>query len=338
MACDCVYVVHVADFCDGDVTEPELLVGELILSSDDLYVDDDVLLEVLCVGQKAEGSVEVCLCTDLVGLEGEGIDNVDALVDMGHQNHGRKAPPTQLLREQQKVILAQGNNLNRDRLLVVEHIAVVVLRDQSLALFHLNRAITRDEVHQFNSKILVLEVKVEPLALLFDVRAILMHVVVKDKLLNEQKSLLVVHILTQLNLSAPSTVRVLLFTIIALKIHNTETYFNTLLKSDTTENLLRHIQFNNKTLAVRLSPNKLSITQTQLTQAMNTLQAKLKKLLTLMFSANPNIWRTQKATTFTAKVNNFFFVQFQTQVKLILNTIHAHVTRVGRNGTTTRTT
>jgi hypothetical protein len=84
----------------------------------------------------------------------------------------------------------------------------------------------------------VLELKVKSIVLVFNAQAFLSSIMLNDELLEEEESPLVIHSLSDLNLSNPQVRCVGLLTIWALLICNNEFYDKALLKKSSIKDFL----------------------------------------------------------------------------------------------------
>lgn len=171
---------------------------------------------------------------------------------------------SEVLRDTDEVVLTNRHNLDRVGELVVGSTVVRVLRDELLGALHADGNNGRKELNHLDGIVALRVEEVETIALLVDVRAVLVGVVLEDELLEEQEGALVGDLLADLNASLPGVLGGETSTGGALTGLDDEGQDKGLLENGVGENLLLDRDLELDTARVRLRPDELGIDQANL--------------------------------------------------------------------------
>jgi hypothetical protein len=160
---------------------------------------------------------------------------------------------------------------------------------------------------------------------------LLVGVVLEDELLEVQEGTLMSNLLTDLSHSIPSIFGFNLATIRALLSSNDNFKDVRLLEDGGCKDLTLHSQSDLDTLTMGLGPQEGCIDETNLVEALDTLQTQRHQLLGFEGARKPLGWRLLVPFTATAKVDDDLFAALLGNVHTGANTVEAHVGRVGFN-------
>lgn len=148
----------------------------------------------------------------------------------------------------------------------------------------------------------ILELEIEAIMHILNVKALLSSIVLNDELLKEKESPLVVDPLSDLDLCHPQVRRIGFLTVLALLISDYELHDKALLKKGTIEDLFLDSELDFYTSRVRLCPNEARINKLHSFQTLDLLKADGKKLTRFKGSMSPG--RPQVAIALTTVVHH----------------------------------
>ena len=206
---------------------------------------------------------------------------------------------------------------------------LLVVRDELRGLLGPAGNIVLNEFEEVQSYHFVGEVKVNSSINLLDIKTLLVHFMLQNKLLQKQKCPLVRHFLTDLDLSLPFVRRVGLFARVALEVLDPKLNRKTTLQLKT---ILRNLPLNSdldlNDFRVRLCPNKARVHQLHvLREALDLLEAVGHHLRALHFHEGPR--RLSPPITLLAVVQYHILGDASCHINLALQAVDACITHIG---------
>mmetsp|Transcript_9609 Transcript_9609/g.22787 ORF Transcript_9609/g.22787 Transcript_9609/m.22787 type:complete len:490 (+) Transcript_9609:651-2120(+) len=268
-----------------------------------LRVDHDVLGELLARHQNRARVLVVQLRPQLAAFHRQRVQQLQTLRHArAHRKRSQISERAVLSRVQaDQVVLADRDNLDRERVLGADFVVVEILRDHLLALHFLPaRHHAQDEVLELQRVRPVQEVEVNTIWNLLDVDRLLVRFILEDELLEEVESTLVVHLLPHLDDSAPGALRGNHVAVCALEVMDHHLNHEHLLQNHAAVNLLLDRQLQFQTPRMRLRPDERRVDELHFVQALDALQTNLQQLLALRLACHPQLRGVEVSSTCAA--------------------------------------
>ena len=192
------------------------------------------------------------------------------------------------MRQTHDILLADGNDLHHEGVLVVVRVIVGVVRHQLLVVSRAHRHDVLQKVNHLQPVRATPVVKIEAVGLGLDADGVLLHAVFEDELLQEEEGALVLHLLTHLDARRPligvggcSGARVAHVPLDHKLRHEG------LLEDGAVQHLLLDREFGLQALTVGFCPDETGVHELHLVQALDALDAEGEELLGLEVRADP---------------------------------------------------
>eukprot|EP00047_Mylnosiga_fluctuans_P011229 m.20129 g.20129 ORF g.20129 m.20129 type:complete len:556 (+) comp3504_c0_seq1:1194-2861(+) len=320
---------------DCDLHKGILLVGDRAarVIADRLDVEDRQLDQLRGRCDRAKRIRPVWAAVDLSDLKSVGVDEMQAGANTNAHNKLAHAAvgAGQVCGQTNEVVLADRDDLNGKRVLEVEGVAVNVVRDEALRSLHTHGGDGRQELREVLCIAAVVEVEVNAIRHRLDADGLRVLVVLDDQLLQVQERLLVADLLAGLHDGVPRVLGLAAVARVAHLVRDDVLDHKDLLQHGAGEDLLLNGQLDLQALRVGLGPDEPGIDETDLVEALETLEAEGEKLARLELALHPRARRVEVAAASAAVVDRHLLRDALADVDLGADAVDAHCGRVRRD-------